>query len=246
MTRMGHSVMTASRPEGLVVSHLVKRYGAVTAVDDVSFTVAPGEFISLLGPSGCGKTTTLRCIAGFERADRGAISIDGEVVTDAASGVFVPPNKRNFGMVFQSYAIWPHMSVLDNVGYPLRVQKKYARSAIRERVLDKLGTVGLAGLEGRYPTQLSGGQQQRVAVARALIMEPKVLLFDGDEQPRDRDGGRPDRPGGPARAYLRPSEEPLRRRLHRPQQLRPGGGSRPRGRRPVARAKPARPALVHG
>jgi iron(III) transport system ATP-binding protein len=178
MTRMGHSVMTASRPEGLVVSHLVKRYGAVTAVDDVSFTVAPGQFISLLGPSGCGKTTTLRCIAGFERADRGTISIDGEVVTDAASGVFVPPNRRNFGMVFQSYAIWPHMSVLDNVGYPLRVQKRYARGAIRERVLDKLATVGLTGLESRYPTQLSGGQQQRVAVARALIMEPKVLLFD--------------------------------------------------------------------
>jgi iron(III) transport system ATP-binding protein len=160
------------------VDRLVKRYGAVTAVDDVSFTVAPGEFISLLGPSGCGKTTTLRCIAGFERADRGTISINGEAVTDAASGVFVPPNKRNFGMVFQSYAIWPHMTVLDNVGYPLRVQKRYARGAIRERVLDKLATVGLAGLEARYPTQLSGGQQQRVAVARALIMEPKVLLFD--------------------------------------------------------------------
>jgi iron(III) transport system ATP-binding protein len=170
--------MTAMSTEGLVVDHLVKRYGAITAVDDVSFTVAPGQFISLLGPSGCGKTTTLRCIAGFERADRGTISIDGEAVTDAASGLFVPPNKRNFGMVFQSYAIWPHMSVLDNVGYPLRVQKRYARNVIRERVLDKLATVGLAGLEGRYPTQLSGGQQQRVAVARALIMEPKVLLFD--------------------------------------------------------------------
>jgi iron(III) transport system ATP-binding protein len=170
--------MTVSRSKGLVVSHLVKRYGAVTAVDDVSFTVAPGQFISLLGPSGCGKTTTLRCIAGFERADRGSISINGEPVTDAASGVFVPPNKRNFGMVFQSYAIWPHMTVLDNVGYPLRVQKKHSRSAIRERVLDTLATVGLAGLEGRYPTQLSGGQQQRVAVARALTMEPKVLLFD--------------------------------------------------------------------
>ena len=95
-----------------------------------------------------------------------------------ATGIFVPPNKRNFGMVFQSYAIWPHMTVLDNVGYPLRVQKRYARSAIRERVLDKLATVGLGGLEDPYPTQLSGGQQQRVAVARALIMEPKVLLFD--------------------------------------------------------------------
>jgi len=170
--------MTRNGAEGLVVHRLVKRYGAVTAVDDVSFRVAPGEFISLLGPSGCGKTTTLRCIAGFERADRGAISINADVVTDAASGVFVPPNRRNFGMVFQSYAIWPHMTVLDNVGYPLRVQKRYGRTEIRARVLDKLATVGLAGLEERYPTQLSGGQQQRVAVARALIMEPKVLLFD--------------------------------------------------------------------
>jgi iron(III) transport system ATP-binding protein len=167
-----------STSEGLVVDRLVKRYGAVTAVGGVSFTVAPGQFISLLGPSGCGKTTTLRCIAGFERANQGTISINGEVVTDAASGVFVPPNKRNFGMVFQSYAIWPHMTVLDNVGYPLRVQKRYGRSEIRERVIEKLATVGLAGLEGRYPTQLSGGQQQRVAVARALVMEPKVLLFD--------------------------------------------------------------------
>ncbi|MGH6916856.1 MAG: ABC transporter ATP-binding protein [Geminicoccaceae bacterium] len=165
-------------PEGLVVDRLVKRYGAVTAVDDVSFTVAPGHFISLLGPSGCGKTTTLRCIAGFERADRGRISINGETVTDAATGAFMPPNKRNFGMVFQSYAIWPHRTVLDNVGYPLKVQKKHARNVIRERVQDKLATVGLQGLEARYPTQLSGGQQQRVAVARALIMEPKVLLFD--------------------------------------------------------------------
>jgi iron(III) transport system ATP-binding protein len=169
--------MTDAHAEGLVVHRLVKRYGSVTAVDDVSFTVAPGDFISLLGPSGCGKTTTLRCIAGFERADHGSISINGETVTDAASGVFVPPNKRNFGMVFQSYAIWPHMTVLDNVGYPLRVQNKYGRSEIRARVLDKLATVGLTGLESRYPTQLSGGQQQRVAVARALIMEPKVLLF---------------------------------------------------------------------
>jgi ABC-type Fe3+/spermidine/putrescine transport system ATPase subunit len=170
--------MTENRSEGLVVDRLVKRYGAVTAVDDVSFTVAPGQFVSLLGPSGCGKTTTLRCIAGFERADRGTISINSEIVTDAASNVFVPPNKRNFGMVFQSYAIWPHMTVLDNVGYPLRVQNRYPRGEIRERVLEKLATVGLAGLEDRFPTQLSGGQQQRVAVARALIMEPKVLLFD--------------------------------------------------------------------
>ncbi|HLT03111.1 MAG TPA: ABC transporter ATP-binding protein [Geminicoccaceae bacterium] len=167
-----------SRSEGLVVEGLVKRFGAVTAVDHVSFAVAPGELISLLGPSGCGKTTTLRCIAGFERPERGRISIDGEAVTDAASGAFTPPNKRKFGMVFQSYAIWPHMTVLNNVAYPLKMQRRYSRSMIRERVLETLATVGLAGLESRYPAQLSGGQQQRVALARALIMEPKVLLFD--------------------------------------------------------------------
>ena len=179
--------------------------------------------------------------------DRGTISIDGEAVTDAARNVFVPPNKRNFGMVFQSYAIWPHMTVFDNVGYPLRVAEE-ARAGARSAsgCSTSSATVGLAGLEGRYPTQLSGGQQQRVALARALVMEPKVLLFDeplsnldaklaradalragrdpgqarhprglrhprpgrshGDEQPGDRDGGRPDRPGRAARAHLRPSD----------------------------------------
>ncbi len=163
---------------GLVVERLVKKYGDVAAVNDVSFTVGPGEFISLLGPSGCGKTTTLRCIAGFEQPDRGRITVDGQAVTDPDRNVFVPPNRRHFGMVFQSYAIWPHMTVMDNVGYPLKVQRKHSRVEIASRVRDKLRTVGLDGYEARYPSQLSGGQQQRVALARALVMEPKVLLFD--------------------------------------------------------------------
>jgi iron(III) transport system ATP-binding protein len=167
-----------SGQQGLVVNRLVKRYGAVTAVSDVSFTVGPGEFISLLGPSGCGKTTTLRCIAGFEHPQEGSILVDGKAVTDPAAGIFTPPNRRQFGMVFQSYAIWPHMTVFNNVGYPLKVQRKYPRTEIRERVNEKLKVVGLANYEDRYPSQLSGGQQQRVALARALVMEPRVLLFD--------------------------------------------------------------------
>jgi iron(III) transport system ATP-binding protein len=120
----------------------------------------------------------LRCIAGFERPDRGCILLDGEVIADGASGVSVPPNKRHFGMVFQSYAIWPHMTVLENVSYPLKVRGGLSRAEIRQRALAKLEMVGLAGLEARYPGQMSGGQQQRVALARAIVMEPRALLLD--------------------------------------------------------------------
>jgi iron(III) transport system ATP-binding protein len=162
----------------LKVEGLVKEFGSVRAVDDVSFEVEPGEFLSLLGPSGCGKTTTLRCIAGFEQPTRGRILIDDEPLTDMENGIFVPPNLRNFGMVFQSYAVWPHMTVMENVAYPLQVKGGMKKPDIEARVLDKLALVGLGGLEKRLPTQLSGGQQQRVALARALVMEPRVLLFD--------------------------------------------------------------------
>jgi iron(III) transport system ATP-binding protein len=134
--------------------------------------------VSLLGPSGCGKTTTLRCIAGFEQPDQGRISINGEMVANAATQTFVPPNRRNFGMVFQSYAIWPHMTVFNNVAYPLKVQRRHSRDDIRRLVKEKLRIVGLDGYDDRYPNQLSGGQQQRVALARALVMGPKLLLFD--------------------------------------------------------------------
>jgi iron(III) transport system ATP-binding protein len=162
----------------LTVERLTKRFGSVAAVKGVSFSVETGEFISLLGPSGCGKTTTLRCIAGFEQPDGGRITLDGKVLADAEKGVFVPPNKRHFGMVFQSYAVWPHMTVFENVAYPLRVKTRFSRRDVEERVNDKLRTVGLVGFETRYPNQLSGGQQQRVALARALTMEPRALLFD--------------------------------------------------------------------
>jgi iron(III) transport system ATP-binding protein len=164
--------------DGLRVSNLVKSFGAANAIDDVSFTVDAGEFVSLLGPSGCGKTTTLRCIAGFERPDSGVIAVGKDVLTNPKKGIFVPPNRRHFGMVFQSYAVWPHMTVLENVGYPLKIAGNLSKAQIEERVRDKLRIVGLSGYEARYPTQLSGGQQQRVALARALVMEPRVLLFD--------------------------------------------------------------------
>jgi iron(III) transport system ATP-binding protein len=163
---------------GLSVDHLTKNFGAVAAVNGISFSVEPGEFISLLGPSGCGKTTTLRCIAGFEQPNNGRITLDGKVLVDPDRGVFVPPNKRHFGMVFQSYAVWPHMTVFENVAYPLRVKGRLSRNDVRERVNHTLQTVGLSGFEARYPNQLSGGQQQRVALARALVMEPRALLFD--------------------------------------------------------------------
>jgi iron(III) transport system ATP-binding protein len=151
----------------------------VNAVDGVSFEVKEGEFFTLLGPSGCGKTTTLRAIAGLERADGGSISIAGRVVHAPASKVFVPPNHRGIGMVFQSYAIWPHMTVFENVAFPLRVQKLgLSREALRTRVLDTLRVVQLDTIAMRSATTLSGGQQQRLALARALVFEPVLMLLD--------------------------------------------------------------------
>jgi len=145
--------------------------GEVTAVDRVSVEIKEGELVTLLGPSGCGKTTTLRLIAGFEFPTEGTIWLDGQVINDE------PPHKRNMSMVFQSYAIFPHLSVFENIAYGLNVQR-VSKSEIRERVARVLALVELTGLENRAPNQLSGGQQQRVALARALIMEPKVLLMD--------------------------------------------------------------------
>jgi iron(III) transport system ATP-binding protein len=151
--------------------------GTVHAVDNVSFEVADGELLVLLGPSGCGKTTTLRMIAGLEEPDAGEVWIGDRLVSSADRNVFVPVDKRDIGMVFQSYAIWPHMSVFDNVAYPLRVRHT-ARSVIRERVEQTLELVGLQGYAQRSATQLSGGQQQRVALARAMVFEPRLLLLD--------------------------------------------------------------------
>jgi iron(III) transport system ATP-binding protein len=156
------------------------RQGRVKAVDGVSFTVKEGNFFTMLGPSGCGKTTTLRCIAGLEKPDSGHISVNGRVLFSSAKGISVSANLRNLGMVFQSYAIWPHMNVYDNVAFPLSVgaRRRTAKSEIKLRVERALNVVGLGQLAGRYATKLSGGQQQRLALARALVIEPAVLLLD--------------------------------------------------------------------
>jgi iron(III) transport system ATP-binding protein len=156
---------------------LTKKFGETTAVNSLDLDIAEGEFLVLLGPSGCGKTTTMRCIAGLETPTYGTISIGGEVVFDHDTSIRVPGNKRNVGMVFQSYAIWPHMTVAQNVGYPLKMQKR-PKTEIRQRVEDVLELVGLEGLGDRNASMLSGGQMQRVAVARSIVMEPRVLLFD--------------------------------------------------------------------
>jgi iron(III) transport system ATP-binding protein len=156
---------------GVVFEHVTKRYGEVVAVDDVSFRVAPAELVTLLGPSGCGKTTTLRMVAGLEAVSGGRILIGGTDVTLRAA------NERDVSMVFQSYALFPHMTVLENVCYgPLSTGMDKARA--RELAQSKLAMLGLAGLGERLPSELSGGQQQRVAVARSLVLEPAVLLFD--------------------------------------------------------------------
>ncbi len=150
---------------------VTKRFGGVTAVDDISFEVPRGSFATLLGPSGCGKTTTLRMIAGFYDPDAGDISLSGRRIND------LPAHRRGTAMVFQDYALFPHMTVGDNVGYGLRLARR-PKSEIERRVKETLAFVGLAGLGERWPNQLSGGQQQRVAVARALIVEPEILLLD--------------------------------------------------------------------
>ena len=148
-----------------------KRYGRTVAVRDVSFNIPAGTLCTLLGPSGCGKTTTLRMIAGLEQASEGRVSIGGRDVTA------LPPNERDVSMVFQSYALFPHMGVLENVMYGLTVSRT-PKAEAEQRGLEALRTVGLAGFEGRNPSQLSGGQQQRVALARAIVLRPSVLLFD--------------------------------------------------------------------
>jgi len=163
--------------EKITVHGLWKIFDGVTAVADVSFTVGDREFFTLLGPSGCGKSTTLRCIAGLEEPTRGEIRIGGRVVSAPARRVFTPPERRSIGMVFQNYAVWPHMTVFDNVAYPLRLQK-LGRRAIQARVREVLEMVALGALERRLPAQLSGGQQQRVALARALVRQPEVMLLD--------------------------------------------------------------------
>jgi putative spermidine/putrescine transport system ATP-binding protein len=155
----------------LEVVELRKEFSATSAVGPVSFSVESGEFISLLGPSGCGKTTTLRCIAGFTEPSSGDIRVQGRTVLST------PPHRRDFGLVFQNYALFPHLSVFENVAFGLRL-RRIANDELKSRVADALDLVGLGGLEKRFPGEISGGQQQRVALARSLVLRPKLLLLD--------------------------------------------------------------------
>src|SRR5712671_4414074 len=155
----------------LEVRELTKRYSPLVSVGPISFEVHEGEFFSLLGPSGCGKTTTLRCIAGFEALSGGSIRVGGERLDDK------PPHRRDVGLVFQNYALFPHLSVFDNVAFGLKL-RRVAKAEIVERVGRILRLVDLSPLADRFPAQLSGGQQQRVAIARSLVLEPRMLMFD--------------------------------------------------------------------
>ena len=159
----------------ITLKNITKFYGNIQVIQNFSEVFKDHEFVTLLGPSGCGKTTMLRMIAGFEKPTTGEIRIDDKVVS--SEDVFVPPNLRNIGMVFQSYAVWPHMNVFDNVAYPLKIQK-VSRDDIRERVENILEAVHLSPYITRMPNELSGGQQQRVALGRALVSNPQLLLLD--------------------------------------------------------------------
>lgn len=159
------------------IRSISKQYAGRTILSDLSLALKDGECFTLLGPSGCGKTVLLRLIAGFETPDSGSILIGGDKVADAASGDMLPPDKRSLGMVFQDYAVWPHMTVFDNVAYPLKLAGTPA-DVLQNRTLRAIELVGLTNLDKRFPSQLSGGQQQRVALARALVSEPQLLLLD--------------------------------------------------------------------
>src|SRR2546426_9123203 len=161
---------------GVTLRGLTKRYGGVAAVDNLLLEVKPRELVALLGPSGCGKTTTLRLVAGFLTPEAGEIWV-GERCLSSATAV-VPPERRRMAMIFQSYALWPHLTVAQNVGYGLRFKRGMTRTDRDRRVSEMLRVVQLDGFQARYPSQLSGGQQQRVAVARALVVEPEILLLD--------------------------------------------------------------------
>jgi ABC-type Fe3+/spermidine/putrescine transport system ATPase subunit len=163
----------------LELEHVTKKFGSVVAVDDLSLAVTQGEFLTLLGPSGCGKTTTLRLIAGLEMAEGGEIRFGKQKVFSYREGVFVPPRKRNLGLVFQNYALWPHMTVFENVAFGLKI-KRMTKTKIQETVRRTLDYMHLIDLEQRYPHELSGGQQQRVAVARMIVTEPNIFLMDLD------------------------------------------------------------------
>jgi iron(III) transport system ATP-binding protein len=161
----------------VTIKNLVKTFGDLTAVNGVSLEIAEGHTLALLGPSGCGKTTILRCLAGLETADDGVIEIAGRTVFDKQAGINLMPEQRELGIVFQSYAVWPHMTVAENVGFPLRVRGLPKRE-IQDRTARVLELVGLSATKDKGATALSGGQQQRVALARAIIHAPRLVLFD--------------------------------------------------------------------
>ncbi|MBQ9565729.1 MAG: ABC transporter ATP-binding protein [Synergistaceae bacterium] len=166
----------------VVLRHVTKRFttrtlGTITAVDDFNLEIKEGECFSFLGPSGCGKTTTLRMIAGFEDLSEGEIELCGRLVSSSAKNLYVQPEERDLGMVFQAFAVWPHMNIFDNVAFPLKI-RKVPKKEITERVKDALRHCSLSGLENEYPGSLSGGQQQRIALARAIVTNPKVMLLD--------------------------------------------------------------------
>ena len=166
----------------LVLNHVTKRYttktlGEVTAVNDFNASVREGECFSILGPSGCGKSTTLRMIAGFEDLSEGEIYLGEKLVSCKAKNIYVPPEERGLGMVFQAFAVWPHMNIFDNVAFPLKVAK-VPRTEIKARVAKALKHCSLDGMEKEYPANLSGGQQQRIALARAIVTNPRVMLLD--------------------------------------------------------------------
>ena len=161
----------------IVINNLTKRFGNVTAVNNVSLTVEPGTFLTLLGPSGCGKTTLLRCVAGLEDPDGGEIYIGNKLVFSQAKGISVPAGQRELGMVFQNYALWPHMKVDKNISFALEIQK-LGQEEMQQRIRQSLAEVKMEGYEDRYPREMSGGQQQRIALARMLAYRPKVFLMD--------------------------------------------------------------------
>ena len=161
----------------IVIKSLTKRFGSVVAVNDVSLTIEDGTFLTLLGPSGCGKTTLLRCVAGLEDPDGGEIYIGDKLVFSHAKGISMPPGKRDLGLVFQNYALWPHMKVDKNITFALEIQKM-SKEEMQKRVKEALAEVKMEGYEDRYPREMSGGQQQRIALARMLAYRPKVFLMD--------------------------------------------------------------------
>ena len=157
----------------IVLEHIDKYYGENRVLKDINLTIEDGDFMTLLGPSGCGKTTTLRVISGLEKPQNGTMTIDGKTMIDAANAFYEEPSKRGLNLVFQSYALWPHMTVFQNVAFGLKI-KKLPKKEIEERVMDSLRTMRIDRYRDRYPNELSGGQQQRVAIARAIASSPKI------------------------------------------------------------------------